>query len=155
MRLGAAWDTRDAFRREYHLAAKFMSHPDFVAGVSARLLHKPATKPQWQPSTLDAVSAEDVESFFKIEEGEEGLELLTQGRDYDRYPFERDLGLPREEHVEEEVVKRGKGKGKGKGARRNEVLEAMVEGKEGQIGVREKVEEVLERRCEVDEEGNV
>ncbi|KAL8645538.1 MAG: hypothetical protein Q9210_006654 [Variospora velana] len=148
MRLGATWDTRDAFRREYHLAAKFMSHPDFVAGVSARLLHKPATKPQWQPSTLDAVSAEEVESFFKIEEGEEGLELLTQGRDYDRYPFERDFGLPREEHVEE-VVRRGRG------ARRNEVLETMVEGKEGQIGVREKVEEVLERRCGVDEEGKV
>ena len=94
-----------------------------------------------------------MESFFKIEEGEEGLELLTQGRDYDRYPFERDLGLPREEHVEEEVVRRRKGKGKG--ARRNEVLETMVEGKEGQIGVREKVEEVLERRCGVDEEGNL
>ncbi|KAL9061941.1 MAG: hypothetical protein Q9206_000204, partial [Seirophora lacunosa] len=84
MRLGATWDTRDAFRREYHLAAKFMAHPDFVAGVSARLLHKPPTRPQWEPSALEAVTAEDVEAFFRIEEGEEGLQLLTQGRDYER-----------------------------------------------------------------------
>lgn len=149
MRLGATWDTRDAFRREYHLAAKFMAHPDFVAGVSARLLHKPPTRPQWEPSALEAVSAEDVEAFFRIEEGEEGLQLLTQGRDYERYPFERILGLPREEHVEEVVMSGGLKR------RRGEVVGQIVEGKEGQIGVREKVEEVLDRRCGVDEEGKL
>lgn len=147
MRLGAKWNTSDAFRREYHIASKFMHHPDFVSGVSARLLHKPPTKPQWNPPALDAVSNEDVEDFFRIEEGEEGLQLLTQGMDYDRYPFGRDLGLPREEDVEE-VVRRRR-------MRREEVVEEMVGRKEGQIGVREKVEEVLGRRCGVDDEGNV
>lgn len=143
MRVGAKWNTSETFRREYHIASKFMHHPDFVTGVSARLLHKPATKPQWDPSTLDAVTTEQVDSFFNIEEGEEGLELLTQGMDYDRYPFERDLGLPREEHVEEVVRQRR--------LRREEVVQGMVERKEGKIGVREKVEEVLSRCCREDE----
>ncbi|KAL8947999.1 MAG: hypothetical protein Q9222_005781, partial [Ikaeria aurantiellina] len=82
LRLGLSWDTAETFQREYHIASKFMEHPDFVNGVSARLIHKPATKAVWEPSTLEAVTAEDVEAFFRIEEGEEQLRLLSQGRDY-------------------------------------------------------------------------
>lgn len=147
MRLGARWDTNETFRREYHIASKFMHHPDFVSGVSARLLHKPPAKPQWDPPILDKVTNEDVESFFSIEEGEEGLELLTQGMDYDRYPFEKMLGLPREEDVEQMV--------RGRLMKREEVIAEMVERKEGKIGAREKVEEVLARRCGVDREGSM
>ncbi|KAL8942995.1 MAG: hypothetical protein Q9216_001351 [Gyalolechia sp. 2 TL-2023] len=148
MRLGGTWDTRETFGREYHIAAQFMQHPDFVAGVSARLLHKPPTKPQWQPPDLQSVTNESIESFFKIEEGEERLRLLSEGHDYDRYPFLRNLGLPREEHVEE-MVKSGKGIGK-KG-----LVDAMVEAKEGKIGVREKVEEIVGRKCGEDGEGKI
>ncbi|KAL8786173.1 MAG: hypothetical protein Q9213_002943 [Squamulea squamosa] len=147
MRLGTRWNTAETFNREYHIAAKFMRHPDFVNGVTARLIHKPATKAQWEPATLEGVSNDDVESFFRIEEGEDSLRLLTQGLDYDRYPFERDLGLPREEHVEQVV--------KGKARRRQELVDAMVEAKEGKIGVREKVEEVLGRRTGTDDDGKV
>ncbi|KAL8714693.1 MAG: hypothetical protein Q9225_006541 [Loekoesia sp. 1 TL-2023] len=148
MRLGLDWNTSETFRREYHIAARFIQHPDFVNGVSARLIHKPPSKPSWQPPNLEGVSNEDIESYFRIEEGEEGLKLLTDGQDYDRYPFEKDLGLPREEHVEE-MVKSGKPLG------RSQLIDAMVEAKEGKIGVREKVEEVLGRRCGVDGEGRV
>ncbi|KAL8737284.1 MAG: hypothetical protein Q9181_001838 [Wetmoreana brouardii] len=148
MRLGRNWDTAETFNREYHIAAKFMQHPDFVNGVTARLIHKPATKAKWEPSTLSDVRPEDVDYFFSIEEGEESLELLTKGLDYDRYPFQADLGLPREEDVERLV--RGERK-----MGRKEVVEAMVGKREGKIGVREKVEEVLARRCGVDGEGNV
>ena len=146
MRVGAKWNTNETFRREYHIAARFVQHPDFVNGVSARLIHKPSTKPQWRPSSLEAVTDEDVDSFFRVEEGEEGLRLLTEGYDYDRYPFERELGLPREEHVEE-VVRSGRPLG------RKGLVDAMVEAKEGKIGVREKVEEIVARRCDVDGEG--
>ncbi|KAL8930676.1 MAG: hypothetical protein Q9208_000547 [Pyrenodesmia sp. 3 TL-2023] len=147
MRLGTRWDTNETFRREYHIASKFMEHPDFVSGVSARLLHKPPTKPEWQPPTLEQVTNEQVESFFSIEEGEEGLELLTRGMDYDRYPFEQDLGLPREEDVERIVRERA--------LQREEVIEELVQAKDGKIGVREKVEEILARMCRVDRNGSV
>ncbi|KAL8839879.1 MAG: hypothetical protein Q9170_001559 [Blastenia crenularia] len=148
MRLGLNWNTKDTFRREYHIAAQFMRHPDFVSGVSARLIHKPSTKPQWQPALLADITYEDVQSFFRVEEGEEGLKLLSDGHDYDRYPFERDLGLPREEHVEELIKSR-------KGFRPKNLVNEMVEAKEGKIGVREKVEEVIGRRCGLDEDGKV
>ncbi|KAI4256346.1 MAG: hypothetical protein L6R42_006270, partial [Xanthoria sp. 1 TBL-2021] len=82
-----------------------------------------------------------------IEEGEDSLNLLTQGLDYDRYPFERDLGLPREEHVEEVVKANPRG--------REDIIKTMVEAKEGKIGVREKVEEVLGRRAGINGEGKV
>ncbi|KAI4188143.1 MAG: hypothetical protein L6R41_002329 [Letrouitia leprolyta] len=148
MRVGRTWNTSETFRREYHLAAQFMQHPDFVTGVSARLLHKPPTKPQWQPPDLKSVTDEDVDAFFKIQEGEEGLRLLSEGMDYDRYPFLNELGLPREEHVEE-MVKSKTGMG------RKGFVDAMVEAKEGKIGVREKVEEVVARRCGEDGDGNI
>ncbi|KAL8710008.1 MAG: hypothetical protein Q9220_005279 [cf. Caloplaca sp. 1 TL-2023] len=151
LRLGLKWDTAETFQREYHIASKFMEHPDFVNGVSARLIHKPATKASWEPWTLEAVKTEDVEGFFRIEEGEEQLSLLSQGMDYVRSPFERVLGLPREEEVEAFV----RGGGEGQRRTREEVVGAMVERREGKIGVREKVEEVLGRRCGVDDEGRV
>lgn len=147
MRLGMKWDTNEAFRREYHIASKFMEHPDFVSGVSARLLHKPPTRPEWQPPTLDQVNNEQVESFFRIEEGEEGLDLLTRGMDYDRYPFEQDLGLPREEDVERMVRERT--------LLRDEVIEELVRAKDGKTGVREKVEEILARTCRVNRDKSV
>ncbi|KAL8669578.1 MAG: hypothetical protein Q9168_005833 [Polycauliona sp. 1 TL-2023] len=147
MRLGARWNTAETFNREYHIAAKFMRHPDFVNGVSARLIHKPATKAKWEPDTLEGVSNEDVEKFFKIDEGEDSLDLLTQGLDYDRYPFEQTLGLPREEHVEQVI--------KAKARAWEDVIGTMVEAKEGKIGVREKIEEIMGRRASVNGEGKV
>ncbi|KAL8998298.1 MAG: hypothetical protein Q9169_002612 [Polycauliona sp. 2 TL-2023] len=147
MRLGASWNTAETFNREYHIAAKFMRHPDFVNGVSARLIHKPATKARWEPDTLEGVSNDDVEKFFKIDEGEDSLDLLTQGLDYNQYPFEQNLGLPREEHVEQVVKTKGRG--------REDIINAMTEAKEGKIGVREKVEEILGRRAGIDGEGKV
>ncbi|KAI4243325.1 MAG: hypothetical protein L6R40_003497 [Gallowayella cf. fulva] len=147
MRVGGHWNTAETFNREYHIAAKFMQHPDFVNGVSARLIHKPPRKAQWDPPTLAEVSNEDVDGFFKVAEGEESLRLLTQGLDYDRYPYERDLGLPREEHIEQVVREKAR--------RKEELVKLLVEAKEGKIGVREKVEEVLARRSGVNQEGNV
>ncbi|KAL9577376.1 MAG: hypothetical protein Q9212_006402 [Teloschistes hypoglaucus] len=149
MRLGLKWDTRETFRREYHIAAKFMSHPDFVNGVTARLLHKPPTKAEWNPAKLEDVTNAQVEEFFSIEEGEEGLELLTQGLDYSRAQYADFLGLPREEDVEKVV------KGAERRMEKGEVVKAIVARLEGKIGVREKVAEIMMRKCEVGGDGRV
>lgn len=149
MRVGLKWDTRETFRREYHIAAKFMSHPDFVNGVTARLLHKPASKAEWNPSRLEDVTNEQIDDFFSIEEGEEGLELLTQGLDYSRAQYADFLGLPREEDVEK-VVRGGEGK-----VEKSDVVESIVARLEGKIGAREKVEEIMMRKCGIGEDGKV
>mgnify|MGYP001169931946 FL=1 len=41
-----------------------MEHPDFVEGVSARLIRKPAQTPEWLKTTFDQVSETEVDSFF-------------------------------------------------------------------------------------------
>ena len=145
MQLGRNWSISQAFKQEYHIAGKFMSHPDFGSGVTARLIHKPNTKPIWDPPSLQDVANNDVDKFFN-HTGENTMELRNeQERDYMEYPFR--MGLVREEAIEE-VVRRG-----GQTARR--VVAKFFEEGGRRTGTREKVEEVLARNCDVDEEGHL
>ncbi|KAH0259020.1 hypothetical protein KCU91_g15466, partial [Aureobasidium melanogenum] len=137
LRRGAQWNIAQTFQNEHNIASKFMEHPDFVEGVSARLIRKPAGKPQWSKTTFDEVSESEVNSFFA---DELKLELPNTGDDssYTDYPHAW-TGLPREAEIEAFV----------KGNPRNNaeaVVEYFVRTKRGKMGVREKVEEVLNRR---------
>lgn len=175
MRLGHRWSITDAFQREYHLAGRFMAHPDFVSGVSARLIHKPPTLPKWQPAKLSAISTQYVDGFFTVE-GEERLKLVGEEANWLDYPT--NLGLPREPEVRmvvEEVREAG-GRLKSRRTRRNgagmdaaeegmskqdlaaremreSVVQEMLKRTAGKTGVREKVEEILTRCCVRNEEG--
>lgn len=137
LRRGAQWNIADTFKHEHNIASKFMEHPDFVEGVSAKLIHKPAKTPVWDPPTLDEVADVTVESFF---DQPFTLELLSQGPEtaYDDYPHAW-IGLPRETEIEAVV----------KGSQRLDaegVVQHFLRQKNGKMGVREKVEEVLARR---------
>ena len=143
MQLGRKWSISEAFKHEYHIAGKFMSHPDFGSGVTARLIHKPNTKPTWDPPSLQDVAKKTVDRFFN-HESERAMELRNeQERNYLEYPFR--MGLVREEAIEE-VVRQG-----GQTAQR--VMAKFFEEGGRRTGTREKVEEVLTRNCDVDEEG--
>jgi 3-hydroxyisobutyryl-CoA hydrolase len=146
VREGRKWNIAEAFRREYHMAGHFMSHPDFGSGVSARLIHKPAKTPVWDPPKLEEVTDEMVNKIFKVE-GNRELELLgAKGqRAYAEYPFK--MGLPREEEVEV-MVRMG-------GMTRKQVMKRFVDTSGGRTGVREKVDEVIERNCGVDAQGKL
>ncbi|KAK3073565.1 hypothetical protein LTS18_014418, partial [Coniosporium uncinatum] len=76
MQVGRQWDIAETFKKEYNIAAHFMRHPDFVTGVSARLINKTKERPQWKPNQLEDVTREDVDAFFESQEGGE-LELLN------------------------------------------------------------------------------
>jgi len=143
---GGQMSIAEAFQREYHIAGRFMSHPDFGSGVSARLINKPPTDPVWDPPKLEDVTEKQVNKFF-LNKGKSSLELLggMGTRPYMEYPFR--MGLVREEKIET-VVREG-------GMRRKGVLRKFVNESRGKVGVKEKVEEVLDRCCEVDEEGNL
>ncbi|KAI4131869.1 MAG: hypothetical protein LQ347_002786, partial [Umbilicaria vellea] len=97
MKVAPAWSMAETFQREWALAGKFMRHPDFVAGVSARLVHKPPTAPTWRPHSLEGVGTAEVDRFFTVQGGNR-LQLLGGG-DYREYPYAT-LGLPRERDVE-------------------------------------------------------
>lgn len=139
MQLGKDWSINQAFEREYNIAAHFMAHHDFVEGVSARLMKKPATQPEWLPATLEEVSDEDVDAFFRNPVGERKLQLLTSGpqSSFMKYPHAW-CGLPTEADVEQEVKKGGQS--------RSQVMETILNAKAGKLGTREKVDEILSRK---------
>lgn len=143
MELGRKWSISQAFKNEYHIAGNFMSHPDFGAGVSARLIHKPPTTPTWNPPALEDVTRENVEEFFN-HEGKFPMELANeQERNYIQYPFR--MGLVREDEIED-VVRQG-------GQRAGGVKAKFLDESGRRSGTREKVEDVLARKCDKDEEG--
>ena len=145
MELGRQWSINEAFKNEYHMAGSFMSHPDFDSGVSARLIHKPATTPTWNPPSLQDVTRQDVDQFFN-HQGKFPIELLhEQERNYKQYPFR--MGLVREDEIEE-VVRQG-------GQTAGEVIARFFHEGGKRVGTREKVEEVLARKCDQDENGHL
>ena len=145
LRLGNNWRIGDAFRREYHIAEKFMEHPDFVEGVSARLINKPPTTPKWNPPTLEGVSDQDIDDIFTVA-GAQMLQLAAEGN-WPEYPSGKTIGLPRERDVQLMVGNTP--------ASRQDVVKKMLAQRNGKAGVREKVEEILERMCTENEEGQL
>ena len=136
MRLGKKWSISETFQREHEISANFMRHPDFVEGVKARLMSKPARQAEWKPATLQEVTDETVESFFKIPEGESRLALLSQA-DYNEYPHAH-FALPSEKEIEH-VVRQGH-------PSRRPVVDAFLQKYAHREGVRRKVVEVLARK---------
>jgi len=143
LRLGKHWNISETFIREHQMATRFMAHPDFTEGVSARLISKPPTKPNWKPATLDEVSASDVSEFFTLPEGYEQLALIQSQEgalnpNYTEYPHVA-FALPRESDIEAVVRQHGE-----KGSKA--VLDEMLRKWNNKLGLREKVQDVLARK---------
>ncbi|KAI1350241.1 enoyl-CoA hydratase/isomerase [Xylaria sp. FL0043] len=147
MEVGRHWSIAETFQREHQIAAKFMRHPDFTEGVSARLLTKerPRPTPKWQPASLEDVSPGDhIEApFFQTAPDLPRLKLLTD-RDYEEYPYKL-LGVPTEKDVEL-VVSEGTKTPK-------EVIEHFVTLKKGRQGISTIVKEILDRKTTTDAGG--
>lgn len=147
MRLGKDWSIKETFQREYHMAAKFMAHPDFTEGVSALLIRKPEpgqarVPPKWQPASLEDIKPEDniAEPFFEVE-GSEKLQLLNN-KDYHEYPHKR-FSLPSEKQVEMFV--------KSEPRSRKAIVREFVDRRGGKQGIKEIVTEMLERKTKVED----
>ncbi|PGH05153.1 hypothetical protein AJ80_08389 [Polytolypa hystricis UAMH7299] len=139
LRVGKKWSITETFQREEQIAARFMEHPDFVEGVTARLVNKPPTQPAWSPATLADVRDEDVDAFFRIPEGESRLSVFNPDADYNAYPHAR-FSLPTEGDIERAVRDTRKP--------RNEIIVDFLYRWGQKEGVREKVLEVLDRKTE-------
>lgn len=142
LREGKGWNISETFVREHRIAATFMEHPDFVEGVSARLINRPPTKPQWKPATLAEVSSADVDKFFEIPSAEDALTLVTPQQDaldqtYREYPHAV-FALPSESAIKDVVRSYGRAGSK-------KVTDEVVKKWANKPGVREKVQDVLAR----------
>ncbi|KAI1420161.1 enoyl-CoA hydratase/isomerase [Xylaria sp. FL1777] len=147
MQVGRGWSIAETFQREHQIAARFMRHPDFVEGVTARLLstERPRPTPKWQPPNLEAVRPEDeIEApFFQVAEDVPRLTLLTT-RDYDDYPYKL-LGVPTERDVEQ-VVQEGT-------KTPQEVIAHFIARKNGRQGIDKIVKEIVDRKTTTSESG--
>jgi 3-hydroxyisobutyryl-CoA hydrolase len=133
MRVGRRWSIAETFQREHDIAAHFMAHPDFVEGVTARLIERKKERPNWAPNTLAEVQMEDVHQFFSRKAGKPGLKLLNSNN-YEEYPHAW-IGLPKDDEIWSEAS----------GKSHEDVVATLLEKYEGKQGVREKVAEALER----------
>ncbi|KAH9830386.1 putative enoyl-CoA hydratase isomerase family protein [Teratosphaeria destructans] len=142
---GQRWNIAHTFRKEHVIASKFMEHPDFVEGVSALLINKPKTTPNWSPPSIPEVSESALDDFFAPEPT---LQLLNTGDNaaYTDYPHAW-TSLPSDLMIQE-FVQRGR-------QRRQKVVEEFIQRYNGKQGVQEKVEDVMLRKCVEGRDGNL
>lgn len=65
---GAKADFRTCMTIEFRIVSRIMKAKDFYEGVRATIIDKDGA-PDWQPATLDAVSAADIDTIFSPAEG--------------------------------------------------------------------------------------
>lgn len=139
LRESVSWNIAETFIREQGIAARFMEGPDFVEGVSALLVDKPKRTPNWSPNSLDQVSDRTVSEFFPPIDSLH-LQLLNsgEGSSYREPPYAAILGLPKEAAIREYI----------QGSRprsKDQVVETFVNRFNGKQGVKEKVQEYVDR----------
>ncbi|CAK7222951.1 3-hydroxyisobutyryl-CoA hydrolase [Sporothrix eucalyptigena] len=150
MRVGGRWSIAETFRREHLIASRFMRQPDFTEGVSSLLIRKEKGRPNWQPSTLEDIrdSGSITEPYFTGQRSpEDPPELaLLNDRDYNEYPYARlNIGLPTEHDVAILVNDNVKSQ--------REIVNQLIGQYKGKQGVKEVVEEILERKTIKGSEG--
>lgn len=141
-RLAHGRTIRQTFEREHLLAAKFMAHPDFTEGVTAKLINKPPTKPKWSPATPDQVQDSDVKAFLRQPEPEatpEPIRFLNDA-DFLEYPH-RQFGLPSEKDVHDLLTD-------GVPRSQHDIIKHFVSKTKAKLGVKEVVGEIVSRKTQ-------
>ena len=151
------------FQREYELASKFMLQPDFVEGVTARLIERRPAKWSLPASALKLPPTEAKLQIWEKGRFDETLEdsffLLETGK-RETNPEERGLfkySLPTETNVLATLM-RGKldgSKGEEVKYRRKELVEYLVGESLGRAGFERKLNYILDRKTVEDDEGRL
>lgn len=147
LRAGRRWTIKQAFQNEYNLAAAFMRHPDFIAGVTSLLIDKPKTTPKWNPGSISKTTLDAARGMFTSHQ--EDLPLLKQGQNasYHDYPHSW-TALPSERDIEAYLAENN-------ASNHAAVFKHFAEVSNHKLGVKEKIEEVLRRMTSTDDTGKV
>lgn len=149
LRRGKKLHLQDALSLELNIAAAFCSGAtnDFQTGVKAVLVEKAGGRPAWSPSEVSEVTEKTVEKFLAIDsESPYKLEVPTSvlevhnGRRYTQF------ALPTEREIMEAVTGSHANAGD-MGVTAEEIVALFERLRPGKHGVREKVQEVLARKC--------
>jgi len=139
---------------ELKIATAFCSgaSPDFITGVKARIVDRidDSERPLWSPANLEDVSAEVVANFFEPKSPYLTLAPkltipadLTSGTTVNPEKY----ALPSEKEIGLRV-------NYGKRIQFKDLLQKFTEEQPGKLGVKEKIYEVVQRRCELTENAN-
>lgn len=149
MRRGRNRNIREVFADECNYAENFMHSKEFVEGVSAKLMAKPAREPKWSPPTFEGVTNDIVKSYLKqrpdSRNTEASLEVVVDDT-YEQYPW--NFGLPREVEIESYI--KGETRTSDYKASPAEVVNHFTNKYSGKPGVSEKIKEVLLRKTKPD-----
>ncbi|KAK9465783.1 ClpP/crotonase-like domain-containing protein [Lipomyces arxii] len=142
LRKAAKWNIKQALQHDIYAASKFMTEPDFVTGVTYRVIEKKNGRADWQ---TDMSESEIAEKFFP---NSITTDILTpyldkfQAAEYDAYPYQ--MGLPSESEVRDYVL--GDAKDSGPYLKpKSEIIDHFVQTYD-KTGVEAHVAEILDRK---------
>ncbi|KAG7092895.1 hypothetical protein E1B28_009202 [Marasmius oreades] len=122
--------------------------PDFKTGVEAVLVTRTKERPNWSPSTLEEITPEKVDDFFN------GKYITDKDRLEIPEPFASNtiskpsrFALPTEIEIRD-VVTGSHVTSSGSGVTQDELVAKITDLYNGKMGVKEKVLEVIARKCE-------
>ncbi|KAJ4475698.1 3-hydroxyisobutyryl-coenzyme A hydrolase [Lentinula aciculospora] len=152
IRHGKTQSVIEALKMEYRIAAALCNgaSPDFEAGVKSVLMEKKKNqRPNWSPATLEEVTDGILDMFFRADSPH--LESVPEfkysfapgeSRDYMEY------ALPTEYAIRDMVTGEHPNGGD-TGITIDELVSSFENITDSKMGVREKVQEVAARRCEL------
>lgn len=144
----------NSFLYSHLTAGQHGASPDFYAGVTSVLLKKEASRPAWSPASLENVDADSFgASFFSPHANVPQLALPEAlGQDHPHPASFLRYGLPSEDELR--TLVKGSHSSSGSGALTLQELITKADGlRGGKCGVARKVQEVVTRRCTVDNDG--
>ncbi|KDR81742.1 hypothetical protein GALMADRAFT_135147 [Galerina marginata CBS 339.88] len=160
IRRGSKLSLLQALDMELKIATAFCrgASSDFITGVQAVIVQKLKERPGWSPSTLEDVTPDIISRFFDPKSSfltpAPSLSVpaeLTSGTISNPFKYV----LPTEEEIGS-VVTGSHASGGGLAFRFDELLARFAELRPGKMGVKEKLLEVVQRRCELtdNQDGN-
>ncbi|CEI93040.1 hypothetical protein RMCBS344292_07284 [Rhizopus microsporus] len=148
LRKGRSMSLVDCLKMEFDLIQKFLVTRDFHEGVEAMFLSKPRRKPQWEPSRLGDISDEEIDQLYFNQPAPNQL-ILSSKKDLRHYPYAK-YSLPTEEDVRLAITGEGpEFKLEGRLKAQEDIISWFVSGHRGKWGVKEKVQDILDRKAEV------
>ncbi|KAI0690588.1 3-hydroxyisobutyryl-coenzyme A hydrolase [Cytidiella melzeri] len=158
VRRGKGMTLHQALQMELNIATAYCSQasPDFATGVSAVLFERIKGRPAWSPATLQEVNDADIlgNFFQKFSPENSTAPSIALSDDSHLEPSKTGspmlFALPTEEEIRKLVVGSHNTSG-GTSLTKDELVQKLDRARRGKMGVREKVLEVVSRRC-VEEE---
>lgn len=149
LRRGETLGIKDALDAEYRLAENFMYGHEFVEGVSAKLISKPARTPEWKPATLQEVTPDIVNGYIsnRPDSVVQDIEFIHPENNFTKYPHT--FGLPSEQQIKDYVLGNDNPDREFK-VSAQEVHEHFDNITRGKLGVHQKIDDIIVRMTKPD-----